>query len=336
MWAQMASSNPRRPSPEVLAALRRRLPAGMDCLALDRYIDCVLYDPGSGYYTAARQRVGRAGTADFYTASSLGSLFSRMVVAAAADLLGPDLPSCTFVEAGPESAGGILGRLDAHPFGAVRLVRPGDPLHLAGRTVFFSNELFDAQPFRRFVRQDGQWLEAGVALHADQLDWIRFQPLEPLPLLPEKAPEGYVIDWPSGAHALLEAVCRQDWKGLFLAFDYGLDRRTVFSERPDGTGRTYSAHRMGGDLLADPGKVDITCHLVWDEMERILAAHGFRDVRLERQESFFMHHAGAEIRRVLENSGHGLSREKQTLMELLHPDNMGHKFQVLSARRGDL
>ena len=49
------------------------------------------------------------------------------------------------------------------------------------------------------------------------------------------------------------------------------------------------------------------------------------------------------VRRVLESEGYrvveaedgpqGFSPSKQTLMELLHPANMGHKFQVLSAFR---
>jgi SAM-dependent MidA family methyltransferase len=68
-------------------------------------------------------------------------------------------------------------------------------------------------------------------------------------------------------------------------------------------------------------------------MESILAANGFRSIALQRQESFFMHHAAAAIAAIAGAAGPGLSPRKQTLMELLHPGNMGHKFQVLHARR---
>lgn len=320
---------------EMMAALRRRLDAGAEALTMEGFIDCVLYDPQVGYYRQNRQRVGRSAASDFYTASSLGPLFAELVLQAVRDLLPGKPDACTFVEAGPESEKGILGSVGRHPFPEVRLVRPGTPMEIPPRAVVFSNELFDAQPFRRFIRSGGRWMEAGVRMEANHLEPALMDPGNSLPFLPAVAPEGYTIDWPERAHQLLDSIAGQDWQGLFLAFDYGLDRQTLLEERPGGTGRTYASHRIGADLLADPGRTDITCHVVWDEMEAILARHGFRDIRVQRQETFLMRHAEPVIRQVLESSDPGFSPRKQTLMELLHPENMGHKFQVLSATRGE-
>jgi SAM-dependent MidA family methyltransferase len=133
----------------------------------------------------------------------------------------------------------------------------------------------------------------------------------------------------------MEKICQSPWGGLFIAFDYGLERDTVFNARPQGTGRTYAGHQMGAHLLENPGERDITCHLIWEELQEILTHWEFTDIHLQRQEAFFMHHAGDAINRMIEAAPPGFSREKQTLMQLLHPDNMGHKFQVLHARRGE-
>ena len=329
------SEAPVKISPDTLAALRSRIGSAEGVLPLESFIGCVLYDPVAGYYRRRRKRVGRTEETDFYTAPSLGDVFSQLLVKAIHNRLGEHLclEAFTFVEAGPESPHGVLGGDDSHGFREIRLFRPGDPLPVPSQAVVFSNELFDAQPFRRFVFREGQWREMGVRLKAERLDWVLMGEAPDLPPLPAQAPEGYIVDWPSGAHALLESICAQDWQGLFLAFDYGLERSTVLRERPEGTGRTYAGHRMGTDLLENPGHTDITCHLIWEEMEAILQRHGFKGIRVQRQESFFMHHARPAIEAILRGTLPGLSRSKQTLMELLHPDNMGHKFQVLSATR---
>jgi SAM-dependent MidA family methyltransferase len=321
--------------PEILSMLRNLPSTDEGCVMLEDYIQAVLYDPVQGYYQRPKQRVGHRKGTDFYTASSLGPLFSKLVIAGISSLTGGPLENYVLVELGPESPGGILGNLETSPFGDHHLIRPGDPIEIPPKAIVFSNELFDAQPFRRFVRRDDRWKEMAVSLSEDRLSWREVAPAEPLPPLPDKISEGYVIDWPGRAHALMDSICRQSWEGLFMAFDYGLDRSTVFTERPEGTGRTYTAHRMGHDLLENPGHIDITCHLIWEELEALLRASAFEKVRVQRQEAFFMQYGQAVIKKALEGAAGEFSREKQTLMELLHPDNMGHKFQVLSGRRGD-
>ncbi|HSH10060.1 MAG TPA: SAM-dependent methyltransferase [Oceanipulchritudo sp.] len=329
----MAQSDPVTVSPKMLAALLERIPAGSDHLTLEAFIDCALYHPTEGYYKRARPRVGRLPDRDFYTASSLGKVFSSLVVEATRDLLGEDPMAYTFVEIGPESELGIMGNLPEAPFREVQLIRPGVTAQIPPKAIVFSNELFDAQPFRRLVSTSGGWKEMGVAILGNRLEWRVLDPLDPLPDLPDDLPAGYLVDWPEKAHRLLENICQQSWQGVFIAFDYGLGLSTILSERPQGTGRTYARHQMGNDLLNDPGNTDITCHVIWDALEEILGRHGFADIRLQRQEAFFMNHSQSVIREILEDGPQGFSPSKQTLMELLHPANMGHKFQVLSAFR---
>src|SRR5690606_15441484 len=99
------------------------------------------------------------------------------------------------------------------------------------------------------------------------------------------------------------------------------------------TGRTYRAHRQGSDLLADPGAHDITHHICWDHLIGSLERGGFRDPKVLAQEAFFMRHGSTCIARMIETDPGQLNKDRQTLKTLLHPANMGRKFQVLHAFR---
>ncbi|MEX0331336.1 MAG: SAM-dependent methyltransferase [Puniceicoccaceae bacterium] len=321
--------------PQVREVLEQHLAPATGTIPLETFIDLALYHPQVGYYLRPESRVGHRSGTDFYTAQSLGTVYSNLVLAALEELSGSSLDTFSLVEFGPESSAGTMGPAGKSPFRETLLVRPGEAFTIPSRSIVFSNELFDAQPFRRFIRRNDKWMEAGVRITDNALDWCELEPAQSLPPLPE-ASEGYIIDWPGQARQLMQDICSQSWEGLFVAFDYGLERSVIFSERPSGTGRTYADHQLGTDLLANPGHIDITCHVIWDELEDALRDNAFESIRIERQEAFFMHHSRKEIARILEGSAGSFSPEKQTLMELLHPENMGHKFQVLSARRGEL
>jgi SAM-dependent MidA family methyltransferase len=320
-------------NPQVLAALSQRLKPGSTAMPLDDYIDCVLYHPEAGYYMRDHDRVGHREGTDFYTASSMGELFTRLVLGAIGELINADLKEFSFVEAGPESPLGILESVKEIPFKEHIQIRPGEAFAIPEKAIVFSNELFDAQPFKRFIRTGDRWMEAGVSVTENAIGWCLLKPASIPENLPRLAPEGYTVDWPGRAHDLLEKISSQSWQGLFLAFDYGLDRSIVLTQRPEGTGRTYFQHTMSNDLLQNPGFSDITCHVIWDELEKVLRSHHFTGIQLMRQEAFFMHLAQPVIQAVMESSPAGFSPDKQTLMELLHPGNMGHKFQVLHALR---
>lgn len=320
------------PSPEFAAAfLARSGPESV--LSFAEFMDLALYHPELGYYRQPRTRVGRGGGTDFYTASSSGSIFAEMISAACVTLLGDETAARehTFVELGAETHGGVMAGV-AHPFAATRTVRLGDTLRLEGNCVVFSNELFDAQPLRRFVRRGEHWRELGVrlsanALHLEELDAFT------APWLPKHAPEGYCFDAPRAAAQLASRIAEQPWKGLFLAFDYGKSFTELATATPAGTTRAYFQHRQSNDLLANPGSQDLTGHVCWDWLEEALRPGGFTSARIESQEAFFVHHAGAFLKQALAREAAAVSQRKLALIQLLHPSNMGQKFQVLHARR---
>lgn len=341
----MASSTPPpAPIPPEFAAAFRREAGGRDRLRFDAYMRLALYDPALGYYRRDRLRVGRDRSADFYTATSLGPIFGELVAAACAKLLcerGLDPAAHTFVEIGAEPSGGVLAGLATQPFAAVETRRVGDELALAGPCVVFSNELFDAQPIRRFVRRADSWHELGVALEdGERLAEADLGPVGPadadafLPSLAE-TPEGYVFDAPRAAAELAGRLAEEPWQGLFVAFDYGKSFAELSHACPAGTARAYHRHTQSNELLVLPGEQDLTAHVCWDWLLAALAPHAPADrpPAVASQESFFVHHAGDLLAATLAQEARAsvASPRKRALMHLLHPAQMGQKFQVLHA-----
>ncbi len=328
-----------KPSPEptpgasILGALRERA-AGTGALSFADFMDVALYDPALGYYRRDRPRVGYGPGTDFLTATASSPLFGRLVVAACVKLLAPDPPSAfEFVEIGAERGAGVLGGLP-HPFRSARLVGLGESLRIDSPSVVFSNELFDAQPFRRFRFRSGGWRELGVGVDGEGPREVELGEGAVLPeMLPPAAPEGYVIDAPLAAAELARGIASPPWQGLFLAFDYGKSWDEISWGTPAGTARAYRNHAQSNDLLANPGEQDLTCHVCWDWIADALRHSGFDRPLVESQEAFFVHHASGFIEGLAASEAGRLSRDKLSLMELIHPAHLGQRFQALWARR---
>jgi len=71
--------------------------------------------------------------------------------------------------------------------------------------------------------------------------------------------------------------------------------------------------------------------VLWDRIEPVLVAAGFRNVGLDRQEAFFVKYAGGEMERIAISGDH---EAKGRLRALTHPAHFGAKFQVLHGFRG--
>jgi SAM-dependent MidA family methyltransferase len=319
-------------SPDFAAAFRERAGAP-GLLTFAAFMDLALFHPQLGYYRQDRPRVGYARGTDFYTATTSGSIFGELVAAACVTLLGGEARARehTFVEIGAEPGGGVLNGV-THPFTSTRTVRVGEPLALDGRCVVFSNELFDAQPLRRFIRRGPAWRELGVSLHEGSLHEIELEEVTAA-WLPADAGEGDHFDAPRAAAELAATIAAQPWTGLFVTCDYGKSYDELATATPAGTARAYYQHTQSNDLLARPGEQDLTGHVCWDWLAEALATGGFANPTVESQEAFFIHHAGEFLAKTMAAEAARVSQRKLALMQLLHPSNLGQKFQVLFARR---
>ncbi|MEO7415216.1 MAG: SAM-dependent methyltransferase [Opitutaceae bacterium] len=298
-----------------------------------RFMELALYHPELGYYRQKRQRVGQGPGTDFFTASTSGPIFGELVSAACVQLLGPGLSAkdYTFVEIGAENQLGVL-RAVSHPFAESRVVSLGEDAGLRGRCVVFSNELFDAQPFHRFLFRENRWREIGVALNGNVFIERELPSATAAPL-PLDSDEGYRMDLSLAATALADQLSAPGWSGLFVACDYGKSWRELIEATPQGTARAYHRHVQSNSLLAQPGDQDLTCHVCWDWLAASLERNGFPSPSVDSQESFFIHHAADLIARTTVAEAAHFSPRKLSLLHLLHPGNLGQKFQVLHARR---
>jgi SAM-dependent MidA family methyltransferase len=328
-----SSVNPTTPvlSPGFLAAFRAQADA-TGTMTFARFMELALYDPVAGYYRQPRSRIGYAPGTDFFTASTSGPIFGELVAAACVTLLEKRNPAeFCFVEIGVEPGGGVLAGMP-HPFGSSRTLRVGELPELSGPCIVFSNELFDAQPFHRLVHRRGAWRELGVTLRNDMLSEVELPSSTSAPL-PLAAPEGYVIDAPLAAVALVRQIAALPWTGLFVACDYGKSWRELTEATHAGTARAYHRHTQSNDLIARPGEQDLTCHVCWDWLSDALAQHGFATPIVESQEAFFIHHAASVIAATSAAEAARFSQKKLALLQLLHPAHLGQKFQVLHALR---
>ena len=323
-----------------LTALMENAGAKDGILDFPSFIRFALYEPERGYYSKQRKRVGRQSQTDFYTAQSLGPVFGKLVVQSCATLLGKsNLSEYVFVEIGAEPEECLLeGAI--HPFSSSSTIRLGDKIQIPEKSVVFANEWLDSQPFRRFrFDKDKGWIERGLKLGKDsQLKEVDLPETGiPLPQCLQESDSqschNYILDLPGGANQALEALCNQPWSGLFLTFDYGLSLRQFIEERPKGIARAYHKHRITDKLTANVGEQDLTCHVCWDMLSEILEKSGFENLFLERQESFFLKHANSVVEQIVKAKPGTFDADRQTLLELLHPGNMGSKFQAFGGVR---
>lgn len=309
-------------------------------LELPDFVKTALYHPQLGYYTRSRPRVGKTRENDFYTATTFRVAFQRIVLEAALSELAATgfAPEETeWVEIGAEPDAALLGDIST-PFKSVRSIRAGEKIELSGQLAVFSNELFDAQAFRQLCFLDGQWTERQLQLIDAELSWTTRPSLsdeakDHLPHLPARAVTGYTLDLPTGAQSLAREIVRQDWTGLFVAFDYGKTWQGLIEDTPQGSARAYCHHQQSADILAQPGSQDITHHICWDHLEATLREHGFTKLSLQSQEAFIAHRAPRFLAEAFDPSQNALSNLRGQLKQLMHPALMGQKFQALTATR---
>lgn len=306
----------------------------------DKFIEIALYDPEFGYYRANRVRVGRQIEADFFTASSLSSTFSSIVIESSLGLLeqaGIRPENTAWIEIGAEPQKGLLTGIDT-PFETVTSLGVGDEIEIRGNAIVFSNELFDAQPFHSIIYSQGSWKERLIEVADSGLRIVEVEPcsqavLERLAELPNPAPSNYIVDLPTGSKTLLDTIVSQDWQGAFIGFDYGKTWKALTHDTPQGTARAYSKHRQNPDLLENIGTQDLTTHVCWDWLQQGLEESGFDRIELESQESYILKRAPELVASAFTPQSRLQSELKGHLQQLIHPTLMGQKFQVLSGVR---
>lgn len=301
-----------------------------------------LFNPDKGYYTQQkRKRVGKDSNTDFYTSSSHTGVFPELVIEASRNLLsqhGRNANHFTLIELGAEPKSDPWASMDL-PFESYRILRLGDNFEFPEKAVIYSNELFDAQPFFRWLAVDGQWKPIHLEVRDGKIrEVIGKKPLtcresEAAEMLPKAPGFEYHIDLSTAALELCKTICEKHWTGLFLAFDYGKMWKQLTTETPQGTARAYRLHQQRELLFHHPGEQDLTTHVCWDHLIDCLTNAGFQTPKLRTQSRFLMEEANRSIESIVTASKSLTDKRKSQLLELISPGFFGQKFQVISSIR---
>ena len=235
-----------------------------------------------------------------------------------------------------------LGRTTPDP--RVTYVASFSEIPPAENRIIFSNELFDAFPFARLVQRDEHLHELWVTERDDALDWTEHEAggryedyfsergitLEP----------GQFADVSLEWTAFYDELCRFVPLGMIVTFDYGLPQSKLFRGRMRrfGTAAAYSGHRVSRDLLADPGRQDLTAHINFDDLIRTGERNGFTTLFFDIQAKFLLAQGAADHPLLapigdasIESAQDGIALldARDAARRLVLPDGIGADIRVL-------
>lgn len=319
-----------------------------------------LYEPGLGYYSAGSTRLGPAG--DFTTAPEQGTWLARALAPVVGEAL-MQIGSPALLEIGAGSgklALDLMAELDRSGLGNVEysILEPsadlrdrqmarlgtsrvlwldGLPEHFRG--IMIANEVADALPVVRFVRQDGEIRPLGVARSGEGLE-ITPGPVDPAVTdavtrlessLGRTLPEGYRSELCLLLRPWLTGVLGSVSKGGLLLIDYGMSRRDYYRpERDDGTLMCHFRQRAHDDPLRWPGLQDLTAWVDFSAVADIAAEAGFAISGFTTQGQFLIESLADDP----EAAGEMSAAEASQLKTLVLPGEMGERFKLIWLTKG--
>lgn len=339
------------------------------------FMRAALYDPDDGYYTSVTNHIGPEG--DFYTAPSTHPAFSA-VLALQLERLWEVLErpkSFTVVEGGGEK--GLLARdllayashLDRAFLSALAywILEPGRRgratltdesaessinLHIEWEEVtelppiengvFLSNELFDAYPRHRVIRQGGRLYELLVDLAGDNFIETIAPPTTPdieehFAKVGVELPDGCRAEIDLEGPRFLESVGNAIQRGFVVTIDYGYPAEGLYSTaRRQGTLFCYHRHTSSTNPYIRIGKQDITAHVDFTALAHAGEAAGLQVEGLLTQQRYLKKlgiQAFIDRLRETEMPLQELTANRMAMLELTKSDGFG-AFGVLLQSKG--
>ena len=227
---------------------------------------------------------------------------------------------------------------------AARRVSSADELPRAiAAGCIFSNELLDALPVHRVVMERGTLREVFVALGNGGL--VEVPAKLSTPALEQYFQEqGIILADGQQAEVCFEAC---DWmeragnaleRGFLLTIDYGHEARALYDERHNrGTLLAYRGHAVNENLLDAPGEQDLTSHVNFTAVDLCGRRAGLQRTGLVTQSQFLLalgrNDEFADLYEPGQTEMEKL-RARLLLKNLIHPEGLGEKFQVLIQHKG--
>ncbi len=325
------------PLEELLAAaIRREGPIGFE-----RFMEAALYHPEHGFYRNENDPFGFEG--DFYTSSQMQPVFGRLL-ARKIDGWRREMGSpadFTLVELGAgrgETIGEIKRCLPDLEAVAVDVDAGEMPECFKG--VVLANEFFDALPVASVECGPQGLIERRVGLDGERFVWTREAASEAcfddyvehyLPGLPE----GNRTEVNRRALDYLGRIAERMEAGYLLAMDYGYTADEITRGRrfPQGSLMSYQNHRSDEDVLAEPGRRDITAYVNFSALEMRAHELGFVTEPPRSQTAFLMEIGEPDDFQAALRGGAAEDLDlRMKLKSLLF--GIGETFRVFVARKG--
>ena len=356
-----ASPSDTAPTSPALDAVRAAVARAGGWIPFDEYLNIALHDPQCGYYGAGRVRFGVNG--DFATAPTLSPLFAECVAAQIGDILKETNGGVLELGAGDGVfaadvmralvRGGFAPKYEILETSAAlrerqreRLRKTGGDFHWRETLpesfcgVVFANETLDAIPFRLFTRQNGKWMERGVALCGEGLDFAERGAVSDLAaerLRATDLPEGCAAEVNLRAEALVRTLAERLTRGVLLMADYGHGRGALYHPvRAGGTMMCCRGGRSDFFPLERPGAKDITAHVDFTAMAEAGMRGGCDLLGFATQERFLVNCGIAEMlaekRREFGDAAYAVAASGAH--KILAPHEMGEIVKFIAWGRG--
>jgi SAM-dependent MidA family methyltransferase len=360
--------------PELIQAIRDQIAwSPRQAISFRAYMELCLYHESYGYYISGKHKIGKDG--DFYTSSFIGEIMGEMIgkwiarqcesmsgdeeliIAEwgagtgrmAVQLLSyiqnhhPDLYLRTkymIVEASPYHRQWIQQALAEH-LEQVQLCTEKECLFELShkrRSFVLANELLDAFPVHRVVRQQGEVYEIYISWDEEAKRFT--ETLEPAAdeltgYLGEQTVElveGQVAEINLDALSWIRNIGSAMKDGTVILIDYGhLADELYARHRMRGTLMCYRKHQAHDDPYVYVGEQDITAHVDFSACQRAAEEAGFLRQVYSTQTEFLVE-AGI-MEELQAHDGRdpfsAASKRNRSIRQLLISDQMGDTFKVL-------
>jgi len=348
--------------------IRETIQLNSGAISFTRFMEMALYEPGLGYYSGGAHKFGSAG--DFVTAPEISTLFTQCLATQCRQIIS-EMPQSSILELGPGSgrmACDLLQELEqnnALPEKYFMLELSADLRqrqqqrihekipHLANSVVWLDrlpeqpftgvilgNEVLDAMPVYRLIKQNDIFYELCVSNTGDAFGWetvtLNSQLQQHVDIrLGEAAlgfPDGYITEINLQIYPWLNSLAGLLTRGVILFIDYGYPRHDYYHpQRTEGTLLCHYRHHVHDDPYLYPGLQDITASVDFTAVAEAADHAGLQISGFTTQAHFLMNNGLEKLmnQNQLTSAMDRVELGRQARI-LTMPGEMGERFKVIA------